>query len=471
MKCIILAAGEGERLKECREDLPKPLCRILGIPLIERVVLTFSEAGMNRFLIVTGYKGDEVKDLLGDGSRYGVSIEYHHNPQWHKGNGTSLHVVKKAIGTDERFLVTMCDHLFQVEAVKKFVHYVTHNQGLFLLTDRRRDHVRNLAEATKVDVGPDGTLKTIGKKLKKCSEIDCGLLCLDCDIYEALEESFKEGRYRLSEGIDYLVNQLGRTIQTVDIENFYWQDIDECSDISCAENKMLSTLPSPTDGVVSTYINRRISIPITKFISRFSISPNQVSFFVSIVGILSGVLFFLRRPLPAGVLAQVNSILDGVDGEIARLKHVHSTLGGLLDSILDRYVDTVILAGLVYYAFLRTRSLWALVLGTAALAATPLSMTLKDRFYLYFGSPYNSRRMDGIIKFLLPNRDGRLFLIMIGGIVPRLVLPVLLLLAVSSNVQIVSRVLLIRKKLEETKTRRLTAERKRLKEMRSSVRQ
>lgn len=450
MRCVILAAGEGERLKEYKGDLPKPLIPILGMSLIERVLLSLKESGITQFLVVTGYRASKIRKFLGDGSKYGVSIEYYYNPCWYEGNGSSLHVLNQEL-SDERFLVAMSDHIFQPEAVNKFVNWVEENGGLFLLTDSRKDHIRNIADATKVAVLPDGTIMAIGKELKDYSKIDCGLFCLDSDIFRALDEVMKAGKYKLSDGVGFLVNKLGRKIQTVDIGDFYWQDIDEREDIIFVERKLLSSLPNPKDGIVSKYLNRRISIPITKRISKFSISPNQMSFLVFFLGIFSGVLFFLGKSVFAGLLAQVDSILDGVDGEIARLKHAQSKLGGLIDSLLDRYVDTVIIAGLVYYSYLITRSVWALILGVLTLAACPLSMVLKDRFNLFFRQPFDSSKMDGVAKFLLPNRDGRLFLVMVGGLIPKLLLPVLFLLALGSNMQIITRVLLIKKKLEKTR--------------------
>lgn len=471
MKCVILAAGEGERLREYKGSRPKPLCRILGISLIERVLLTFSECGIDHFLVVTGYKSKEIEKSLGDGAKYGVSIEYYHNPQWYKGNGSSLHFLKDRFSRNERFFVTMSDHIFQPEAVRMFINHVRDNEGLFLLTDPRINHVRNVADATKVAVLLDGSLNTIGKELKDYLKIDCGFFCLDYEIFKALDEVSKYGKYKLSNGINYFVNNLGRKIGTVDIGDYYWQDIDECQDITCAEKKMLSALPDPKDGMVSRCLNRRISIRITKWVSKFSISPNQVSFLTFFLGTFAGILFFLGKPLFAGIMAQVDSILDGVDGEIARLKHAKSTVGGLLDSLLDRYVDTIIIAGLVYYAYFRTRSVWALILGTMTLAATPLSMLLKDRFHLLFSRPYDSSRMDGVTKFLLPNRDGRLLLVMIGGIVPKLLLPILFLLAFGSNIQIITRVRLIKRKLENKSALPVDVKRKELAETHSSLSQ
>jgi len=107
----------------------------------------------------------------------------------------------------------------------------------------------------------------------------------------------------------------------------------------------------PTDGPVSRYINRRLSNPITKFIVRHNIdvTPNQMSILSAFIGMLSLPLYILNNPVLAGILVQVSSVLDGVDGELARARNMVSRRGRFLDACLDRYTDFIILAGASLY--------------------------------------------------------------------------------------------------------------------------
>ena len=112
-------------------------------------------------------------------------------------------------------------------------------------------------------------------------------------------------------------------------------------------------LGKPTDGPVSRYINRRISSRITAFLIRHfaSITPNQLTILVTIIGIIPSLLYILRDPIlaaVAGVIVQLNSILDGVDGEFARATGRTSPYGAFLDAILDRVVDVSILGSIGY---------------------------------------------------------------------------------------------------------------------------
>jgi NDP-sugar pyrophosphorylase family protein len=59
MKCLILASGQGTRLAKYSDS--KPLTPLLGVPLIERVILTAHTAGISDFTVVTGYRGEKVR--------------------------------------------------------------------------------------------------------------------------------------------------------------------------------------------------------------------------------------------------------------------------------------------------------------------------------------------------------------------------------------------------------------------------
>ena len=85
MKALIIAAGQGLRLGHLTEATPKPLIRLLGLSLIERVILTAKQVGITEFVVVVGYLGDKIRATLGDGSQWGVKIAYVQNNEWRNG--------------------------------------------------------------------------------------------------------------------------------------------------------------------------------------------------------------------------------------------------------------------------------------------------------------------------------------------------------------------------------------------------
>jgi N-acetyl-alpha-D-muramate 1-phosphate uridylyltransferase len=73
---MILAAGRGERLRPMTDTTPKPLLRVRDQPLIERHVIALARAGLERIVINLAWLGSQIREYLGDGSRYGVPILY-----------------------------------------------------------------------------------------------------------------------------------------------------------------------------------------------------------------------------------------------------------------------------------------------------------------------------------------------------------------------------------------------------------
>jgi len=109
MTCLILAAGRGTRLAKCSDS--KPLTPLLGVPLIERVMLTAREAGATDFFVVTGYNGQKVRRFLGHFAlREDIRITHIINDEWKKESGISVFKAKHFIR--ENFILLMCDHLF-----------------------------------------------------------------------------------------------------------------------------------------------------------------------------------------------------------------------------------------------------------------------------------------------------------------------------------------------------------------------
>jgi len=123
-----------------------------------------------------------------------------------------------------------------------------------------------------------------------------------------------------------------------------------------------------TDGPVSRTINRKISKRITEFILKKNIpvTPNQVSFISFLLALMGSLLYLPRLDPLAGLLVQISSIVDGVDGELARARDQTSPLGAFLDSILDRLADAAVVMALTIVSA-QTRPLISAVVGSLAL--------------------------------------------------------------------------------------------------------
>ena len=78
MKCMLLAAGLGERLRPITDKIPKPLLEIAGKPLIDYHLENLKSAGFKEIVINISYLGEMIESHLGDGSRFNVTIHYSH---------------------------------------------------------------------------------------------------------------------------------------------------------------------------------------------------------------------------------------------------------------------------------------------------------------------------------------------------------------------------------------------------------
>lgn len=75
-KAVLLAAGRGTRMRELTEALPKPMLQVRGKPVLQHIIEGLRDAGLRDFLIVVGWRADVVREFFGNGSQFGVRIQY-----------------------------------------------------------------------------------------------------------------------------------------------------------------------------------------------------------------------------------------------------------------------------------------------------------------------------------------------------------------------------------------------------------
>jgi len=75
-KVVLMVGGQGKRLRPLTEKLPKPMLKVGDEPLLRTIIDGFAKYGFLNFVMCLGYKADSIKDYFGDGSKFGVSIEY-----------------------------------------------------------------------------------------------------------------------------------------------------------------------------------------------------------------------------------------------------------------------------------------------------------------------------------------------------------------------------------------------------------
>ena len=144
-------------------------------------------------------------------------------------------------------------------------------------------------------------------------------------------------------------------------------------DRKSAEQRLLKGLIKGSDGLMSRYFARPISISLSRQLAARGVTPNQMTIVSTLVGLAAAPFFLSAEPamqVIGGLLFVAHSVLDGCDGELARLTFRESRLGGLLDFFSDNVVHVVIFACMaVGWSFAEGAS-WPLILGASAVLGT-----------------------------------------------------------------------------------------------------
>lgn len=235
MKCLIIAAGQGTRLRSVAAS--KPLAVIAGKPLIEHVVGLAAAGGATSFVVVTGYEPLPLAaELHAIAGRIGRPVEIVHNKEWARPNGIS--VLAAAPILDGDFILLMSDHLFDPAILQRLIAGRRPEAGLTLGADYRVARPElDLDDATKLALGRDGRIIDIGKLLNAYDAVDTGLFVAGPPLLAALEHSLAQGGSgSLSEGVKALA-ATGRA-WTFDIGDGWWIDVDDEPSFRRAEREL-----------------------------------------------------------------------------------------------------------------------------------------------------------------------------------------------------------------------------------------
>jgi phosphatidylglycerophosphate synthase len=149
--------------------------------------------------------------------------------------------------------------------------------------------------------------------------------------------------------------------------------VETSQDLRIAERRLLRTLVKDTDGFMARHVERPVSLQISRRLAKTAITPNQMTMISIVVGLCAAPFFLSPRPslqTIGALMFLAHSILDGCDGELARMKFQESRWGGLLDFWGDNVVHIVIFACMALGWSRSAAAVWPLLLGAAAVLGT-----------------------------------------------------------------------------------------------------
>jgi len=253
LKAVILAAGEGNRMRPLTSNRPKVMLPLANKPILEHLLIEVKEAGVTDFILIVGYCDEQVRSYFGKGEKWGVSIAYSEQRK-QLGTADAIRMVEGMMA--ENFLVINGDVVVSRKDIKKFVKNTRNTMGIIEVKDPRGL----------------GMVELSGKKVAGIYEksdqpptlmANTGLYLFTLEIFDAIARTEKSprGEYEITDSLKILMSaKSGLYYQ----ELRYWLDISYPWDLLSANESMLAGLKAQNLGVVEENVVFKGAVAIGK---------------------------------------------------------------------------------------------------------------------------------------------------------------------------------------------------------------
>ncbi len=239
MQAVILAAGEGKRMHPLTYTRPKAMLPLAAKPLLEHLIIELKEAGVNHFIIVTGYCSDKVRGYFGKGDAIGVQIDYVMQTS-QSGTADALKAVDGLV--EDKFLVVNGDVYIESKDVINILSKDDDTMGLV--------EIKNATEVGVVDVRK-GKVKRIYEKVSNppSNLVNCGVYLLTREIFDiiALTPRSCRGEYELTDSLQLMIDK-GHALSYQMVTS--WFDLSYPWDLLVANERMMPKIESSNRGIV-----------------------------------------------------------------------------------------------------------------------------------------------------------------------------------------------------------------------------
>ncbi|MEM1515754.1 MAG: sugar phosphate nucleotidyltransferase [Candidatus Bathyarchaeia archaeon] len=239
MKAVILAAGEGQRLRPLTYTRPKHMIPVGGRPILEHLINSLKASGIKEVLMVVNYKEDVIREYFGDGSKYGIKIDYVRQKEI---SGTANAILSAKDYVNGPFLAVNGDIFVSSNAVR-------------LLIDRAYLERADLALVAIRVERPErfGVLKMRDWELIEIMEkpvsdipsnlVNAGIYLFSPKIFDYIErtEPSERGELEITESIQLMVRE-NKKVLVVEIAREDWLDIGRPWDLLDANALILNQM-------------------------------------------------------------------------------------------------------------------------------------------------------------------------------------------------------------------------------------
>lgn len=251
MKAVILAAGRGTRLEPLTEDTPKCMLPLAGKPILEHVIKAVRKAGIREVVLVVGYREEKIREYFGEGSDFGIKIEYVFQNQ-QLGTAHAIDMVE----LNEDFLVLNGDTLISSECVDGVlsahsagIHEPAATLGLKKVEEPGSYGVVRLKNNRVVEI--------IEKPKKYVSNLaNAGIYAFSPKIFGAVEKTKKSerGEYEITSSIRILIDE-GEVVRGAMIKGL-WSDVGNPWNYLDSNQEMLGRMEERIWGEIEEFVKR-----------------------------------------------------------------------------------------------------------------------------------------------------------------------------------------------------------------------
>lgn len=341
---VIIAAGIASRLEPYSREMPKCFMELEpDVTILDFILNRIEKINPPRILIVVRSQFKKVfeEKLKGKAELIETDIEEF-------GNLYSVSLAMKHLNAGA-FLLLMSDHIFERSILDKVLSHKS--QAAFTVCLDKKPSRAEAKEGLKLTLS-GGVVVSSDKTATPQHGIDTGIILCREDSKAFVERAIENFGYKASIADALNLAAADGKVDYLDVTGKLWKDVDTPEDLIKARRVywqiIRKELIKSEDGLVSRYLNRPIStrISVMAYQRRFKISPFTATLISFILALSASLLLAAKSFILGGLLVQAASIMDGVDGELARLYRKTTPWGGYLDLVLDRISDVAIVAGL-----------------------------------------------------------------------------------------------------------------------------
>jgi UDP-N-acetylglucosamine diphosphorylase/glucosamine-1-phosphate N-acetyltransferase len=253
LKAVILAAGEGQRMRPLTTTRPKVMLPIVGKPILEHLLEEVKAAGITEFIFVVGYCDKQVRNYFGDGTKWKVKIIY---SEQRKQLGTADAIRDVASIVDGNFVVVNGDVIVNRADIKKLINSPNNTMGVFKVDD-----------PTGLGIVELSGQKVVGiyEKSQRPPSLmaNAGLYLFTKYVFDAIDKTEKSprGEYEITDTLKIL---MGKKTGLRYLELKSWQDFSYPWDLLRANETMMQSLKPKNLGTIEDNVVLKDAVVIGK---------------------------------------------------------------------------------------------------------------------------------------------------------------------------------------------------------------